>query len=122
MRVVVFAMCLAGPAAVSAQQACQPLQGTPAHATCLNEQLSRTTDPTLRALERDALGAPPPLVAPDLNLSQRDGALPPAYSPDFSAGQAAQRLRLEQSTQSRSRDLSGRINQSLSPQIGAPLY
>ena len=125
MRVgtVLIAYVAWGAASAVAQQACQPLQGTAAHATCVNEYLARQTrDTQLRALERAGQPAtgtlPEGFVAPDLHLSTRDGPLPPAYAPGFSAGQAAQRLRLQQSTQSRSRALSDRINSGLRPGLG----
>lgn len=101
-----------------AQQACQPLQGTSAHASCLNQQLARS-DPALRALEEQA-GNPPitGFTAPDLLLSERTGAPPLALDPGFGASQAAGRLRLQQSTQARTRALSGQVNRSLAPRLG----
>lgn len=118
------------PLGAAAQNPCQPLQGTAAHATCLNEELGRagrdvrSADPDLRALEDQGRGGPEPaLTAPDLNLNARTGPPVPAYRSDFNRSQAAQRRRLEQSTQSRAQSLSGRVNRSLSPGVGrAPLY
>lgn len=104
------------PAAALSQNPCQPLQGTAAHATCLNGQLGRSLDADLRALEDQGAGLP--AVAPELNLNARGGPPVPAYDPDFSRSQAVQRQRLEQSTQSRSRALSGRVNRALTPSLG----
>ncbi|MEX0283524.1 MAG: hypothetical protein AB3N23_02840 [Paracoccaceae bacterium] len=96
---------------VMAQQACQALQGTAAHATCVNEQLSRANRPG---------GSDVPLTAPDQLLNDRTEAPVPVTSPDFLEAQAAQRLRLQQNTQARARDLSGRGSKRGRPQIGTP--
>ena len=117
LRCLIVALLFAGPA--WAQNPCQPLQGTAAHATCLNQQLGRSIDPDPRVLEDQAAGQP--LVAPGLNMSRRDGPPVPAYDPGFSDSMARRDLRLYQSTQSRARSLSGRVNRSLSPQAGTPL-
>lgn len=120
MRItLVVGILVLGPVAAAAQQSCQPLQGTAAHATCINEQLSRG-DTALRKLEEQAgaAGPAPGFVAPDLNLSRRDGPPVPAYAPEFTADQAAQRRRLEQSTQARKRALSEQVGSSLQPRLG----
>lgn len=112
---------LVAPGAIMAQQACQPFQGTPTYATCVNEQLSRRSrDPALEALEQQARGAPTGFVSPEVHLNQRDAAPPPAYAPGYAASLAEQRLRLEQSTQSRSQALSGQIRSRVTPTPVAP--
>ncbi len=111
---------LVAPCTVMAQQACQPFQGTPTYATCVNEQLSRhSRDRTLEALEQQARGAPTGFVSPELHLNQRDAAPPPAYAPGYAARLAEQRLRLDQSTQARSQALSGQIRSRVTPAQGA---
>ncbi len=102
------------PGQAPAQQVCQPLQGTSAHATCLNEQLSRS----LNSDHTDPPATPP--VSPDLNLNRRDSAPVPTYDPGFAAAQSANQRRLQQSTQARQRALSGSVTQSLSPRISVP--
>lgn len=113
-----LALMVCWPGTGQAQSPCQPLQGTAAHATCLNQSLSqslsRSSDPALRALEDQARG----VTAPQMLETQRTQAPPPAYSPDFTAGQAARTRQLEQATQSRAQSLSGQVSRDLSPGLG----